>query len=369
MCLPLRQFQRLTLASAAMLAFPMHSEAVNLAIANPSFETPIYGDGVFDFFVAPSEQGPYGWTVTNGAAIYNPLESDYGLANANGTPRGGSGAQVGFIYGAADFPIFQRLAGPDAIVGSSDDPVVAPGTDYTLTVSIGQRFTGNLLTSYGGYDIQLIAGTGAAARIIGRETNAVTPPPGSFVTRTIAVDCLQTLDPAIAGQPLTIYLRKTSSAETATTDFDNVSLDAVKISPLANADFNELGGVNAADLALWRAGFQGLCHDATHLDGNADTDGDVDGNDFLAWQRQLASMPTSGVPSIGPMQTPEPSSGLLVATLLGCIGARRMGELFTRRARRGPPSLPAGQRRPHRLRRRRRGRIRPLFRSGNDRSR
>jgi hypothetical protein len=71
-----------------------------------------------------------------------------------------------------------------------------------------------------------------------------------------------------------------------------------------NADFDEGGIVNGADLARWRTNFG---TGATLLQGNADGalgDLDVDGHDFLLWQRQLgrvADLAVSGV-------VPEPAS-------------------------------------------------------------
>jgi len=63
-------------------------------------------------------------------------------------------------------------------------------------------------------------------------------------------------------------------------------------------------GVDGADLGFWEAGY-GTVGDALLTDGDFDADGDVDGADFLKWQRQLGT----GVP---PLQAativPEPSS-------------------------------------------------------------
>ncbi len=58
-----------------------------------------------------------------------------------------------------------------------------------------------------------------------------------------------------------------------------------------DANFNELGGVDGADLANWRLGF-GTTGTATHMQGDANGDDDADGGDFLIWQRQFgASVP------------------------------------------------------------------------------
>jgi uncharacterized membrane protein len=82
-------------------------------------------------------------------------------------------------------------------------------------------------------------------------------------------------------------------------------------------DFNNDDAVNAADLALWRTGF-GLSDTATHSDGDADGEQDVDGADFLLWQRQHGSGPsTLG----GSSEVPEPST-MSMLMIGGCWGAQ-----------------------------------------------
>ena len=84
---------------------------------------------------------------------------------------------------------------------------------------------------------------------------------------------------------------------------------------LAAADFDEDGDVDSADLDLWQAGY-GTSSTAVHMDGDANGDLDVDGTDFLIWQRQLSlSAPISAASAA----VPEPTSFLL-ATLAGLYG-------------------------------------------------
>lgn len=79
-----------------------------------------------------------------------------------------------------------------------------------------------------------------------------------------------------------------------------------------SADFDNSGGVRAADLALWRGAF------GSSAVGDADDDTDTDGADFLAWQRQLGSGAGAAA------SAPEPASaGLLGIALLGCGVALR----------------------------------------------
>jgi len=76
-------------------------------------------------------------------------------------------------------------------------------------------------------------------------------------------------------------------------------------------------------LAEWRTGF-GASGGASSMQGDADGDQDVDGADFLVWQREL------GGGALGAAAAPEPSAiaGLCVgfAFIAGCrrpIASRR----------------------------------------------
>jgi T5SS/PEP-CTERM-associated repeat protein len=80
-------------------------------------------------------------------------------------------------------------------------------------------------------------------------------------------------------------------------------------------DFDENGTVQSADLALWRAGF-GMSGSASHMQGDADGDRDVDGSDFLVWQRQLGLTATALAAAA---VVPEPGCACLAAIAAGCV--------------------------------------------------
>jgi len=86
-------------------------------------------------------------------------------------------------------------------------------------------------------------------------------------------------------------------------------------------------GVDSVDLGFWSTGF-GIASEALLTDGDFDLDGNVDGADFLQWQREFGS----GVSTLAAATTvPEPSSLNLLALLAaggGCIRRR----LFRRRS-------------------------------------
>jgi hypothetical protein len=76
----------------------------------------------------------------------------------------------------------------------------------------------------------------------------------------------------------------------------------LNLSPSLEADFDGSGTVDALDLDPWRAHY-GLSESAHFGDGDADGDLDVDGSDFLIWQRNV----TPGAQA-GAVTVPEPTS-------------------------------------------------------------
>ena len=125
-------------AAAVIFAIALSTaRAVPLAVANHSFESPAFANANYAFLISHAQQGGYGWTMSDGAFIYNPQAGDYTGAGAFGTPQGALGAQVGGVT-SGDYAMFQRLAGADVLPGNGDDPVVEVGTVYTITFSVGQ---------------------------------------------------------------------------------------------------------------------------------------------------------------------------------------------------------------------------------------
>jgi hypothetical protein len=82
------------------------------------------------------------------------------------------------------------------------------------------------------------------------------------------------------------------------------------------ADFNQDGAVNAADLAAWSANF-GRSAGATKAQGDSNADGRVNGIDFLKWQQQFGR---SGGAFAA---VPEPSTALTATLLASALLARR----------------------------------------------
>jgi hypothetical protein len=193
------------------------------------------------------------------------------------------------------------------MLGNADDPLFQPNTTYTLTVAVGQRNVVNQYgATYGGYDIQLVAGMGPEAVILGRETDVVAPTPGTFVDRTIVVDSSQAA-PGSFGQPLSIIFRKTIVGTTADTDFDNVRLSAVPT--LVTGDFNADQYIDGRDFLAWLRGF-GTPSGAQRDDGDSNNDGDVDSGDLTAWKMNFGETSVA----VG-TSAPEPTGA--IAALIG----------------------------------------------------
>jgi hypothetical protein len=97
-------------------------------------------------------------------------------------------------------------------------------------------------------------------------------------------------------------------------------LQAALTEPLPG-DFNADGVVDAADLARWSAGF-GVATGALLSQGDADRDRDVDGADFLVWQRHVgsgASVTAASAP------VPEPPTVALLSLAAVSLRALRIG--------------------------------------------
>ena len=96
----------------------------------------------------------------------------------------------------------------------------------------------------------------------------------------------------------------------------------LSVLPAFAADFDEDTDVDAMDLTRWKTGF-GLSTAATHMQGNADGDADVDGADFLTWQQQLGSAAASASSAA----VPEPTTALLLTGVAALVIVHRRGRV------------------------------------------
>jgi hypothetical protein len=123
-----------------------------------------------------------------------------------------------------------------------------------------------------------------------------------------------------------------SPALTGPTQFPGVATTLingwVQIGSPSAADFNSDGEVDALDLTAWRAGF-GTTGTATRAQGDADGDLDVDGRDFLVWQRQV----TAPIASVASAAVPEPTfAAMALAAAAAMLFQRRRARRASKRA-------------------------------------
>ncbi|MBA4107741.1 MAG: hypothetical protein C0485_18565 [Pirellula sp.] len=81
-------------------------------------------------------------------------------------------------------------------------------------------------------------------------------------------------------------------------------------------DFNGDHAVDGNDLAIWKANFGNNSGSATAAMGDADANGNVNGADFLIWQRNVTTTPTATVASV----IPEPNALMLAFTAIAACG-------------------------------------------------
>jgi hypothetical protein len=84
-----------------------------------------------------------------------------------------------------------------------------------------------------------------------------------------------------------------------------------------NADFDDDGDVDGADFLTWQRGLGISDGSADLVDGDANDDGNVNAADLTIWRAQFAS----AVPAAGAV--PEPAAALLTLLALGAIAATR----------------------------------------------
>lgn len=213
-----------------------------IPISNPSFEQPALADGALAS--GPGVVG--GWTFAatpnTFVGIFDPPAGSYASAGGDGTPSGADGQNAAFLF---------NDGGPQEFVSATQtsSATVEAGSDYALQVSIGRFLPGQPYapSSYGGYVIELLAGT----TVIASNQDGISPPSGRFRT-AVAIARASTIPSALVGQPLSVRLRLSSSAAPRSTHFDRVLLQRTTTTAVPGLHPIGLGILVAACMALVR---------------------------------------------------------------------------------------------------------------------
>ena len=107
-------------------------------------------------------------------------------------------------------------------------------------------------------------------------------------------------------------------APSAQTFFDNVTLDATPFTVEEDADFDGDNDVDGADFLIWQRGL-GLGGQSSNANGDADGSGVVDALDLAVWKAEFGT-PQAAAAIVG---IPEPASAVLcIVALLGGLAVR-----------------------------------------------
>ena len=126
---------------------------------------------------------------------------------------------------------------------------------------------------------------------------------------------------AITGNSVVVYAMSTNNGIQAFT----LTLDAATAD---DADFNSDGIVDGSDFLIWQRGF-GLSAQPDNSTGDADGDGNVNDADLTVWEGQFGTAPAAA--SVGAV--PEPGTIALAAVGLACTALRRRMVLASRMIR------------------------------------
>lgn len=118
----------------------------------------------------------------------------------------------------------------------------------------------------------------------------------------------------------------TGSSESDVTVANTVTVQSAVVLNLAAGDFNRDGNVNNSDQRLLFLKFGSS--DALFDDGDANMDGDVDGADFLTWQRTRGTFPTAAAAVAA---VPEPSTLASAIVAASLFAAPHLSRLRRRR--------------------------------------
>lgn len=241
---PIRLIPSLAMTCIACATASLNAGAVDIAVVNPSFESPPIGLCSF----GSSASGWIGAQVWH-CGVLNECPFD-------AFPTGPShGLQVGFTNSSA--PLSQILA-----------ETLAPNQTYTLRVDVGVRDDAFHMEDY---RVRLLAGP----TVLVEDLGSLDPDPGTWET-SVLFFATPPNHPAI-GQPLKIELVRLAGSQG---NFDHVRLTKGERGPGGVlGDLNNDGLVNAADLAML-LGAWGPCLSCANCPADVTGDCQVDAADL-----------------------------------------------------------------------------------------
>lgn len=250
--------------------------------------------------VSPAADGS-SWTVTS---YDNNTSYSGGRLDANNNPIAGMGINWLYLPFTADNLVAGRVAADGSMVASTNsagftlvkDPV-DPGT-YLLTIPGKTPANGTLL-------------------LTPEETNGVLDNVLVYETAGNSFK-IRSVDQVSFEEKSLFILPSLEDTNFSFAFIDHNAPPTLGGGSFLDADFNQDGSVNGADLTAWKNGFG---TGTTKAQGDANGDGRVDGSDFLAWQRQFGQTPAiaAAVPAAGAV--PEPSSLLLAGAAVMGLGS------------------------------------------------
>jgi hypothetical protein len=191
-----------------------------LVVQNHSFEAPLLSPGTYITSAAPMGWQPYG-AIDNGSRSVGALNPSSTQLYLDPAP---DGRNVGVVF------LLDRVGDPSYFANSAAGlqqtltAVLAPSSEYTLTVAVGNIRTDGSpqhpfdFNGFPNYRIDLLAG----GQVLASDTNALMPGEGHFLQSTVKYTT-GSQHPQL-GLPLGIRLLNLNSAVGTEVNFDNVRL-------------------------------------------------------------------------------------------------------------------------------------------------
>jgi hypothetical protein len=230
-----------------------------------------------------------------------------GVKNGTGTGSGGSIRER----------ISMLVTGDNAFAATGDNNATAPtlgavgGDPVTLTSDVngdgtGADYTGMLTLTRNAMGLVDVSGS-----FIG--TNGAT---GNVFTASDITDP----SPATYGA---VGFLIGNALDVEQVLFQNIDVAVIPASAGQDADFDGDNDVDGADFLIWQRGMGGA--NVTNADGNADGDADVDADDLAIWKTKFGMTPQA----VNVSAIPEPGvltlGGMSLATIVGLVRRRRGG--------------------------------------------